>query len=103
MVLVGYGRIWWDLVGSGGIWWWDHLFDSIRSRKLVGSVVESFDSTNFPKFPRVAVWWWKSVKSTKFCCRAACFYIRLTTRRNSAVSTENPCEVRICGAVVTRG
>jgi hypothetical protein len=93
--MVGSGRIWWDLVVGS--------FDSTRSRKLVGSVVESFDSTNFPKFPRVAVWWWKSVKSTKFCCRAACFYIRLTTRRNSAVSTENPCEVRICGAVVTRG
>jgi hypothetical protein len=55
--LVGYGGIWWDLVGSGGIWW-DLVvgsFDSTRSRKLVGSVVESFDSTNSPKFPPVAV------------------------------------------------
>jgi hypothetical protein len=40
MVLVGYGGIWWDLVVGS--------FDSTRSRKLVGSVVESFDSTNFP-------------------------------------------------------
>jgi hypothetical protein len=56
MILVGYGGIWWDMVGSGGIWW-DLMvgsFDSTRSRKLVGSAVESFDSTNFPKFPRVA-------------------------------------------------
>jgi hypothetical protein len=72
MILVEYGGIWWDLVGYGGIWW-DLVvgsFDSTRSRKLVGSVVESFDSTNFPKFPRVAVWWWKSVESTKFYCRS---------------------------------
>jgi hypothetical protein len=66
--MVGYGGIWWDLVGSGGIWW-DLVvgsFDSTRSRKLVGSVVESFDSTNFPLFPPVAFQWWKSVESTKF-------------------------------------
>jgi hypothetical protein len=54
MILVGYGGIWWDLVGSGGIWWDLVLgsFDAARSRKLVGSVVESFDSTNFLKSPR---------------------------------------------------
>jgi hypothetical protein len=74
MILVGCGGIWWDMVGSGGIWiWWDLVvgsFDSTRSRKLVGSVVESFDSTNFPKFPRVALWRWFSVESMKFYCRA---------------------------------
>jgi hypothetical protein len=50
------GGIWWDMVGYGGIWW-DLVvgsFDSTRSRKLVGSVVESFDSTNFPKSSPVA-------------------------------------------------
>jgi hypothetical protein len=59
MMLVGYGGIWWDMVGYGGIWW-DLVvgsFDSTRSRKLVGSVVESFDSTNFPKIPPVAFQW----------------------------------------------
>jgi hypothetical protein len=69
MILVGYGGIWWDTVGSGGISWWDLVvgsFDSTRSRKLVGSVVESFDSTYFPKSPPVAIQWWKSVESTKF-------------------------------------
>jgi hypothetical protein len=57
MVLVGSGGIWWYLVGSGGIWW-DLVvgsFDSTRSRKLVGSVVESFDSTNFHHILPVAV------------------------------------------------
>ena len=46
-------------------------FDSTRSRKLVGSVVESFDSTNCPKLPRVAVYRWKSVESMKIHCRVA--------------------------------
>jgi hypothetical protein len=54
----GSGGIWWDMVGYDGIWW-DLVVesnDSTRSRrKLVGSAVESFDSTNFPKFPPVAV------------------------------------------------
>jgi hypothetical protein len=45
--MVGYGGIWWELVVGS--------FDSTRSQKLVEFVVESFDSTNFPKFPRVAV------------------------------------------------
>jgi hypothetical protein len=66
MILVGYGGIWWDMVGSGGIWWdlvgsggiwWDLVvgsFDSTRSRKLVGSVVESFDSTRTS--PNSHVW-----------------------------------------------
>jgi hypothetical protein len=73
MILVGSGGIWWDLVGSGGIWWDLEVesFDSTRSQILVGSVVESFDSTNLPKLPRVAVYRWKSVESTKFYCRAA--------------------------------
>jgi hypothetical protein len=65
--MVGYGGIWWDL--PGGMHLVVGSFDSTRSRKLVGSVVESFDSTNFPKFPRAAVLWWKSVESLKFCCR----------------------------------
>jgi hypothetical protein len=52
---------WWDLVVESN--------DSTRSRKLVESVVESFDSMKFPKLPRVAVYRWKSVESTKFYCR----------------------------------
>jgi hypothetical protein len=55
--LVGSGGIWWDLVGSGGIWW-DLVVESndfTRSQKLVGSVVESFDSTAFHHIPPVAV------------------------------------------------
>jgi hypothetical protein len=63
MMLVGSGGIWWDLVESGGIWW-----------DLVGSgwdLVESFDSTATPKLPRVAVYRWKSVESTKINCREA--------------------------------
>jgi hypothetical protein len=73
MILVGSGGIWWDLVGSGGIWW-DLVVESndfTRSRELVESVVESFDSTKFPKLPRVAVYRWKSVESTKFYRRDA--------------------------------
>jgi hypothetical protein len=66
---VGSGGIWCDLVGSGGIWWLVGSFDSTRSQKLVGSAVESFDSTNFPKFPPVAVYRWKSAESTKIGCR----------------------------------
>jgi hypothetical protein len=65
------GGIWWDLVGYGGMWW-DLVgsrvvgsFESTGSRKLVGSVVESFDSTNFPKFPRVALQRRFSVESMK--------------------------------------
>jgi hypothetical protein len=61
--MAGYGGIWWDLVVGS--------FNFTRSLKLVGSVVESFGSTNFPKSPRAAVWWWKSVESTKFYCRVA--------------------------------
>jgi hypothetical protein len=62
MILVGSGGIWWDLVVES--------FDSTRSQKLVGSVVESFDSTNFPNSPPVAVYRWKAVESTKIGCRA---------------------------------
>jgi hypothetical protein len=58
---VGSGGIWWDLVVESN--------DSTRSRKLVESVVESFDSTATPKLPRVAVYRWKSVESTKISCR----------------------------------
>jgi hypothetical protein len=58
MILVGSGEIWWDLVGSGGIWW-DLVGSGGIWWDLVGSggdLVESFDSTNFPKLPRVAVY-----------------------------------------------
>jgi hypothetical protein len=58
---VGSGGIWWDLVVESN--------DSTRSWKLVESVVESFDSTATPKLPRVAVYRWKSVESTKINCR----------------------------------
>jgi hypothetical protein len=37
----------------------------------VESVVESFDSTGTPRLPRVAVYRWKSVESTKINCREA--------------------------------
>ena len=58
---MGSGGIWWDLVVESN--------DSTRSRKLVESVVESFDSTGTPRLPRVAVYRWKSVESTKINCR----------------------------------
>jgi hypothetical protein len=89
---VGSGWIWWDLVGSGGIRW-DLVvesFDSTRSQKLVGSVVGSFDSTNFPNFPPVAVYRRKAVESTKFYCRAKsrcsrCLEAGLLLRRYSTL------------------
>jgi hypothetical protein len=59
---VGSGGIWWDLVVESN--------DSTRSQKLVGSVVESFDSTAFHHIPPVAVYRWKAVESTKIGCRA---------------------------------
>jgi hypothetical protein len=65
---VGSGGIWWDLVGSGGIWW-DLVVESNDPTRSGWDLVESFDSTATPNLPRVAVYRWKSVESTKINCR----------------------------------
>ena len=67
---MGSGGIWWDLVGSGGIWWWNQTIPPDPG-SWWKSVVESFDSTGTPRLPRVAVYRWKSVESTKINCRVS--------------------------------